>query len=960
MTFTFSVVMAAYNAEKYIMESLNSIIKQSIGFNDNIQIIIVNDASKDNTKSICESYVEKYPDNIKLINNEINKGPAYTRNRGLSEVEGKYVNFLDSDDYISKNTFEKVFNFFEDHETIDIVSIPIHFFGYKRGSHPLNYKFKRNGIVNLKENPNYIQLSAASSFFRYSKLESKNFNENLTVSEDALLINQLLLENPKYAVLSDCEYHYRKNDFENSLISNSANNKSYFTTRIDNYFFRLIDDSLKIYNEVPEFIQNVIMYDLQWILEIRDISNLLSEDEIKELYEKIFSLLFYIGDEVILNQKSIPPILKSHIVLLKYFGWDYLNTKTFNIQEIDEKFLENDGNLVPRINKTELASLIKQLSLNKVYIDNFEFKNPKELYISGMITSLFNKELNVLAVINDDEEIIESIKLRFPQRDNYSLNFNYGFNHNFEVKIPINDNTKVSFRADLKNSGDSNSDLEILDEDLLIDYNLTSRLSRISQFKLSKDYISFDQGKSILVKKRGFADFISNEFKTLASILKQRREGWRTGFVLRGLYLISYPFLKNKRIWILMDLPYSADDNGLQLFKYINSLDDNEYDKFDISKGELNDLRKIKVYFTLEKSSSHYENMLSLENEYIASSNKDKIKKLLGLDNPSKEYGEISRIGNILPYKSLKHRLYSMYAELIVSSHPDNNIIYPFWGNYPHLAGLIKSKSVFLQHGVTKDDVSSWLNIFDKNLDLLVTVSESEKESFLSSNYGYDEDIIKVLGFPRFDYLESLEDKREIIIMPTWRRQYHNFRDNEFRQSHFFKTFNKLINDDELLDYLDENNYKLVFKPHPNLNKFIKLFDKDKRVDFDLNDLNNDYQGYSSRRYTDIFNHSSLIVTDFSSVSFDFAYLKKPLIYYHYDNDYHFDSENGYFSYDEMGFGPVVTDYDDLINNIKSYVDSDCRMEDIYKKRVDDFFKYMDKNNCKRVYKELVELNKYY
>ena len=150
--------MAAYNAEKYIKESLDSIIKQSIGFKENIQIIVVNDASEDNTKSIVESYIKKYPDNIKLLNNETNKGPAFTRNRGLSEVEGEYVNFLDSDDYISKDTFEKVDEFFETHETIDMVSIPLYFFGFKRGNHPLNYKFAIDGIVNLFEKPNAIQL----------------------------------------------------------------------------------------------------------------------------------------------------------------------------------------------------------------------------------------------------------------------------------------------------------------------------------------------------------------------------------------------------------------------------------------------------------------------------------------------------------------------------------------------------------------------------------------------------------------------------------------------------------------------------------------------------------------------------------------------------------------------------------------------------------------------------------
>ena len=988
MTFKFSVVMAAYNAEKYIGESLDSIIRQSIGFKDHIQIIIVNDASEDNTRSICESYVEKYPNNIKLINNETNKGPAYTRNRGLSQVEGEYVNFLDSDDYISKNTFEKVNEFLKTYKNVDFVSIPIHLFGYKRGEHPLNFKFKNNPIVNLQEIPNAIQLSAASSFFRYSKIEGKKFNENLKVSEDALLINQLLLKNPTYGLLPDCEYHYRKNDNSNSLITDSANNKSYFTSRVDNYFFRLIEDSLSLYDEVPEFIQNVIMYDLQWILEIKDLSVLLNEEEMKELYEKIFSLLFYIGDEVILSQRSIPSMLKAHIVLLKYFKWDYLETKTFNIHDIDERFLKNEKNLVPRMDKEDLSKLIDHLALNTVYIDNFVFKKPKELYISGILTSLFNKEINIKAAISDDdnknatEEIIDSNKLDFPQRDNFSLNFNYGFNHNFEFKIPIKyENTKISFRTDLEdfNQVCSNLGIEINDEDskdfltknLIIDYNLTSRLTSTSKYKMSKDYISFDKKRYILVSKRTPFKFISNELTTLLDIFKQKSEGWRTGLVLRILYLIAYPFFRNKRIWILSDLPYSADDNGIQLFKFINKINNlgsEEYAKFiedlDLSissKGNGTDLRKIKVYFTLEKSSNHYNNIMSLENEYIASSNKEKIKKLLGFDNPSKEYEEIEKIGPILPYKSLKHRLYALYAELIVSSHPDNNIIYPFWGNYPHLAGLVKSKTAFLQHGVIKDDISSWLNSYDKNLDMFLTSSESERQSVLDNDYGYSEDVVKVLGLPRFDYLEALEDKREIIIMPTWRRQYHGFKDDAFMGSSFFKRFNRLLNDDVLLSYLEENNYKLVFKPHPNLNKFLKLFDKDDRVDFDLNDLNNEYDGYTSRRYNDIFNHSSLMITDFSSVFFDFAYIKKPLIYYHYDDDdYHFDSENGYFKYDSMGFGPVVNDHDELVNAIMNYVDSNCQMEEFFKERVEDFFKYNDRNNCKRVYKELVELDKYY
>ena len=201
--------------------------------------------------------------------------------------------------------------------------------------------------------------------------------------------------------------------------------------------------------------------------------------------------------------------------------------------------------------------------------------------------------------------------------------------------------------------------------------------------------------------------------------------------------------------------------------------------------------------------------------------------------------------------------------------------------------------------------------------------------------------------------------------MPTWRRQLHNLKDEDFVKTNFFKTFNALINDKVLLDYLSSKGYRLVFKPHPNLNKYIGLFDRDSRVEFDLNDLNygessGNGSKFTSRRYADIFNHSSLMVTDFSSVSFDFAYLKKPLIYYHYDNDYHFDSENGYFDYESMGFGPVIKSHKDLVMTIIDCIAGGCNMDGLYRQRVDGFFKYNDRNNSKRVYKAILEMDKYY
>ena len=97
-----------------------------------------------------------------------------------------------------------------------------------------------------------------------------------------------------------------------------------------------------------------------------------------------------------------------------------------------------------------------------------------------------------------------------------------------------------------------------------------------------------------------------------------------------------------------------------------------------------------------------------------------------------------------------------------------------------------------------------------------------------------------------------------------------------------------------------------------------------------------------------------MLITDYSSVSFDFAYNKKPVIYYQYADDYHF--QETFFDYETMGFGEVISEEDKLIDVINEYLINNCEMSDEYKKRVDNFFKFKDKNNCKRIYNAIKEL----
>ena len=323
-----SVVMTAYNSENFLSVAIESIIDQSLDFKRNIQLIIIDDASDDHTPDIAYYYQNKYPENVFVLRNDDNYGPAYSRNRGLGHVLGEYVNFLDSDDFITEYAFSKALDFFKKHDEIDIVSMPIYYFGARRGGHSLNYKYEKTQVVNLEEHPEYIQLSGPSSFFRFSALKNYKFDENLRVSEDPVLINQMLLDNPNIGFLDGCAYYYRKHDDNSSLIGSSTQKKSYFTSRVDNYFLKLIDYALEKKGEVPKFIQHVIMYDLQWIFEIKKINYLMNRKEVLGLYVKLIKILSYIDDDVIIFQKSIPGTLKAHIMLLKKHSVEYLADKS--------------------------------------------------------------------------------------------------------------------------------------------------------------------------------------------------------------------------------------------------------------------------------------------------------------------------------------------------------------------------------------------------------------------------------------------------------------------------------------------------------------------------------------------------------------------------------------------------------------------------------------------------------
>ena len=100
-----SIIVPVYNVEKYLDKCLKSLVNQTL---KDIEIIVVNDGTKDNSQKIVDKYVKKYPKLVKSYIKE-NGGLSSARNYGLKYVNGEFISFIDSDDWVRKDMFEKMY-----------------------------------------------------------------------------------------------------------------------------------------------------------------------------------------------------------------------------------------------------------------------------------------------------------------------------------------------------------------------------------------------------------------------------------------------------------------------------------------------------------------------------------------------------------------------------------------------------------------------------------------------------------------------------------------------------------------------------------------------------------------------------------------------------------------------------------------------------------------------------------
>lgn len=882
--FVFSVIIPVYNVEEYLEETINSVIKQTIGFT-NIQLILVNDGSVDNSETICLKYQTLYPDNVIYLKQK-NSGVSKARNYGLKHASGKYINFLDSDDKWALDAFEKGLIQFEKYPDIGAVIYPLTFFEASTKQHPLNFMFKINGRVDILKDYQYIKLSSCSTIFRADVIKNRTFNDQLKISEDCRLITEIFLEHPYIGVVSNTTYYYRKRITQSSTIQTSTQQKTWYLDTPKYCYQYIVDLSKKKYGKVIEYVQFLLVYDLHWRMDV-EIASCLTSEERAEYLSRMHALLDEIDDRFIIDFPLMKLNQKLYMLAFKHRTKDIFTLKGKNV------FVGNT-----------CFDVINNFS---VMIDNIVI-NHDDIDIYGRVTYI--------------KDILESIYLK---TDTGKIEFDY-----YELDKTHANKTNIDNRLQFMVKGiharvslNKTKSIKIMNKHQKGDFVLTlvftysSILNNnfTSIYLRSKNYYIkyLKKTKELHIYKKSLKNSLLLESKCDYNLLKRHK--WKSLIYRMSAYIYSLFF--HKDIWLLSDRIQVASDNGEALFQYLKQ----------------KDKVQAKVYFVISKKAKSYK---ELKSKYP---------------------------GSVIGYNTFKHKMLHLNANKIISAQADNYVTNLFGNGKDFVGDLYRFKFVFLQHGITKDDLSPWLNVNSNTIDMFVTASEMEYQSFVNQKYRYNfpEKWIKLTGFARYDRLLETDIKKEksIVIMPTWRKNLVSILDNktgkrvydaQFKETNYFKFYNELINAPRLLKALKEREYKIRFIPHVNMSQQI--------VDFNVNPLveivNTDVD------YAKEFKRNSLLITDYSSVFFDFGYLKKPIIYTQFDREIFFKDQvydQGYFSYENDGFGLVCNTVDETITEIINLIENDCQMEKKYLSRVETFFAFYDQFNCERIYNEILKLD---
>ena len=311
----------------------------------------------------------------------------------------------------------------------------------------------------------------------------------------------------------------------------------------------------------------------------------------------------------------------------------------------------------------------------------------------------------------------------------------------------------------------------------------------------------------------------------------------------------------------------------------------------------------------------------------------------------------------ILIQGSFRHYLQLYRASVTVFNFSGNDLA-PDW----RLLNVLRQPPtpkvrVFLNHGVTAiHRVSNHWQFqrmrarYDSH-DICTVSSEVEKRIFVEE-LGHPSTNLRITGITRLDGLHGVKPsdgpKKNILYIPTWRPWLRSGTYQALIGSRFYAEVFQLLHDAALHSILSIGNASLTVLIHHVFHPFMKQLESLGGSTVQVLDMHScDIQA--------TLQESDLLITDYSSISFDFAYMNRPVIFYQFDQEHFFSARGGYFAnpHDELP-GRTVTNRAGLLEELERVIRTGWRVDPAFEKRVMRFFEHRDGNNCQRVYDAIV------
>jgi glycosyltransferase involved in cell wall biosynthesis len=827
----FSLVSAVYDVDRFLDAFIAAVDAQTFTA-DRFEVIAVDDGSTDTSPELLAAWAERRPGLVRVVRQE-NGGQASARNLGLEHARGEWVTFPDPDDVLEPDYLARVDAFLSEHPETGMVACNLLFLQDETGevsdTHPLKHRFRGKArLRDLADHPAFFFVSAPVAFFRRSAIESTKLRFDPEVRpnfEDGHFSARYLLDldRPLVGFVPGARYHYRKRADTSSTLGRSKSGPDRYTRVLRHGYLDLLRRASEGGRSVPAWLQNLVLYELSWVLSVQHQAQNLPDEVVDEFDALMAEILAHLDPALI------------------------------------------DGTPVARV--------------KRLY---------REMLLHSWSADPWCQEYAVLSRLDQDQGLVQ-VRYRYTRRA--------------PVERVLSDGVAVRPAY-----------AKVLDHRV---FGRTVMHERILWAPASGPLRIQLDGRDVALE----LEQPHRTTHTLSPPAMRRRLGHvgpvgkptvldepprRPGLVER-LARSRWARSRYGGAWLVMDRLHDADDNGERLFEYLRR-----------------ERPEIPAWFTVQRGTHAWR----------------------GLRRRFR--------GRVVAHGSLRWKLIALNAAHLLSSHADLPVIAP-----RELEGLTirpRWRFTFLQHGVIKDDLSSWLNV--KPIDLFVTSTRAEQASVADDHTSYVFTTREAIltGLPRFDRLRELgtrfADRRDLVVVaPTWRNWLTGEMDVVTQrrelapavlESEFLQQWLAVLTSERLRAAAERHGVTVGFLPHPNLQPVLAqllLPSWVRPLTFEDDDVQ------------ELFARSAVLVTDYSSMAFNAAYLDRPVVYFQFDRDRVLGGEHvgskGYFDYERDGYGPVVTDSESAVDAVVGALAVGLTTE--YQRRVDDAFPDRDGRCCERV-----------